>query len=105
MVAVQISSKVHLPPPEAEPAKGPQLAVILLLGLDGAGKTTLLGTLQGEHDPKVRPSVGFKPTTMMLSDQLKVTPKAVGRWQGPGRGLMKARNYKKIGYKFVCATC
>lgn len=78
--AIQISSKVDLPPSEAQsrangqgqPVKGPQLAVILLLGLDGAGKTTLLGTLQGEHDPKVRPSVGFKPTTMMLSDQLKV---------------------------------
>lgn len=50
----------------------PQLAVILLLGLDGAGKTTLLGTLQGEQDPRVRPSVGFKPVTMMLSDKLKV---------------------------------
>lgn len=90
MVAVQISSKVNLPPSEAQSrphgkdqsTKGPQLAVILLLGLDGAGKTTLLGTLQGEHDPKVRPSVGFKPTTMMLSDQLKVTSKAIGRAGG-----------------------
>lgn len=51
-----------------------KLAVILLLGLDGAGKTTLLGTLQGEQDPRVRPSVGFKPVTMMLSDELKVWP-------------------------------
>lgn len=83
---------MNLPPSEAQsrahgkgqPAKGPQLAVILLLGLDGAGKTTLLGTLQGEHDPKVRPSVGFKPTTMMLSDQLKVTSKAVGQGRGLG---------------------
>lgn len=46
--------------------------MVLLLGLDGAGKTTLLGTLQGEHDPRVRPSVGFKPVTMMLNDELKV---------------------------------
>lgn len=58
--------------------KNPRLAVVLLLGIDGAGKTTLLGTLQGDHDPRVRPSVGFKPVTMMLSDQLKVGPRQVG---------------------------
>ncbi|CAM9902083.1 unnamed protein product, partial [Discosporangium mesarthrocarpum] len=50
----------------------PRLAVVLMLGIDGAGKTSLLGTLQGDLDPRVCPSVGFKPVTMMLSDQLKV---------------------------------
>ena len=59
---------------EAPGNQAPQVAVVLLLGLDGAGKTTLLGTLQGEKDPRVRPSVGFTLVTMMLSDQLKVTP-------------------------------
>ncbi|CAN0336586.1 unnamed protein product, partial [Ectocarpus fasciculatus] len=73
---VEVSSKLNTPPFEDQP-RAPckpkqKLAVILLLGLDGAGKTTLLGTLQGEQDPRVRPSVGFKPVTMMLSDELKV---------------------------------
>lgn len=106
-VTAQISSKVHLPPSEAEPAKGPQLAVILLLGLDGAGKTTLLGTLQGEHDPKVRPSVGFKPTTMMLSDQLKVTPKAVGRGQTGwgGAGAHENKTKQKITRTLLPPLC
>ncbi|CAB1115611.1 unnamed protein product [Ectocarpus sp. CCAP 1310/34] len=73
---LQISSKLNTMPFEDQPrapSKPKQkLAVILLLGLDGAGKTTLLGTLQGEQNPRVRPSVGFKPVTMMLSDELKV---------------------------------
>ncbi|CAM9351803.1 unnamed protein product [Ectocarpus sp. 13 AM-2016] len=73
---VEVSSKLNTPPFEDQPrapSKPKQkLAVILLLGLDGAGKTTLLGTLQGEQNPRVRPSVGFKPVTMMLSDELKV---------------------------------
>lgn len=76
----QVESKASLPPSLKESQspgltvsnKGPKLAVILLLGIDGAGKTTLLRTLQGEHNPRVRPSVGFKPVTMMLSDHLKV---------------------------------
>lgn len=75
--ALQVSSKLNAPPfeeqqslPRTKPK--PQLAVILLLGLDGSGKTTLLGTLQGERNPRVRPSVGFKPVTMMLSEELKV---------------------------------
>lgn len=77
----QVASKASLPPSHAEALPSgtdatlktnPRLAVVLLLGIDGAGKTTLLGTLQGEHNPRVRPSVGFKPVTMMLSDRLKV---------------------------------
>lgn len=76
-----MSSELKTPPfekPRPPSSSKPQLAVILLLGLDGAGKTTLLGTLQGEQDPRVRPSVGFKPVTMMLSDQLKVHYSSVG---------------------------
>lgn len=68
----QVSSTASNLPTKAQANKAPQAAVVLLLGLDGAGKTTLLGTLQGEKDPHVRPSVGFKPVTMMLGDQLKV---------------------------------
>lgn len=94
--APQVSSKATLPQAEAgslAPAgssnslpnsKGPQLAVVLLLGLDGAGKTTLLGTLQGDRNPKVRPSVGFKPVTMMLSDELKVND-CSGKARGDAR--------------------
>ncbi|CAM9945352.1 unnamed protein product, partial [Hapterophycus canaliculatus] len=73
---IEVSSKLNSPPFEeqspAPPKPKPQLAVILLLGLDGSGKTTLLGTLQGEKNPRVRPSVGFKPVAMMLSEELKV---------------------------------
>ena len=73
---VQVSSKLTSPAFERQsplPNKPKQqLAVILLLGLDGSGKTTLLGTLQGEKNPRVRPSVGFKPVTMMLGEDLKV---------------------------------
>ncbi|CAN0083149.1 unnamed protein product [Scytosiphon promiscuus] len=73
---IEVSSKLNAPSFEEQPLPPtkpkPQLAVILLLGLDGSGKTTLLGTLQGEQNPPVRPSVGFKPVTMMLSEELKV---------------------------------
>lgn len=68
----QVSSTASNLPTKDQANKAPHAAVVLLLGLDGAGKTTLLGTLQGEKDPHVRPSVGFKPVAMMLGDQLKV---------------------------------
>jgi len=43
-----------------------------LLGLNGAGKTSLINSLQGAYDPKVRPTIGFRPVTMMLDESTQI---------------------------------
>lgn len=45
---------------------------ILLLGLDGSGKTSMINMLQGKFDTKVKPTIGFRPITMMLGNEYKV---------------------------------
>lgn len=45
---------------------------IAVLGLGGAGKSSILNMLQGKHDPKIRPTIGFRPVSMMLSEDTKV---------------------------------
>ena len=41
---------------------------ITLLGMDGSGKTSIINALQGKFEHKMKPSLGFKPTTMVLGD-------------------------------------
>jgi small GTP-binding protein len=45
---------------------------ILLLGLDGSGKTSMINMLQGKFDTKVKPTIGFRPISMMLGEEYKV---------------------------------
>jgi len=45
---------------------------IAVLGLGGAGKSSILNMLQGKYDPKIRPTIGFRPVSMMLSEETKV---------------------------------
>ena len=45
---------------------------IAVLGLGGAGKSSILNMLQGKFDPKIRPTIGFRPVSMMLSEEVKV---------------------------------
>jgi ADP-ribosylation factor-like protein 13B len=49
--------------------KNIQLAVV---GLGGCGKSSILNMLQGKFDSKVRPTIGFRPVSMMLSEDTKV---------------------------------
>ena len=69
--------EVHNPP--IVPVEKPQQAVkkeektiqLAVFGLGGAGKTSIINRLQGKLD-KVRPTVGFRPVVMKLSDDVKV---------------------------------
>ena len=45
---------------------------ILVLGLDGAGKSTLLATLQGDKDPSIMSTTGFRPVQMVMEGGVKV---------------------------------
>lgn len=45
---------------------------IAVLGLGGCGKSSILNMLQGKFDPKIRPTIGFRPVSMMLSEDTKV---------------------------------
>eukprot|EP01038_Epipyxis_sp_PR26KG_P015526 gene15526-20958_t len=49
--------------------KNIQIAVI---GMDKAGKTSIMNILQGIYDPKPKVTVGFKPVTMKLGDELQI---------------------------------
>jgi len=58
--------------PTVKEPEPPRQISILVVGLDGAGKTSFLNALQGDCLAKVRPTVGFKPLTMMLGEKLQV---------------------------------
>ena len=45
---------------------------ITLLGMGGSGKTSIINALQGKFEEKTKPSLGFKPTAMMLGDNINV---------------------------------
>lgn len=45
---------------------------ISILGSSGGGKTSIVNALQGRFDMKVKPSLGFKPTTMLLGENINV---------------------------------
>ena len=45
---------------------------ITMLGSDGGGKTSIINALQGRFELKMKPSLGFKPTTMMLRENINV---------------------------------
>lgn len=39
---------------------------IIIVGLDGAGKSSLVDAIQGKFNENIRPTIGFRPTTMMM---------------------------------------
>ena len=46
---------------------------ISMLGLGGGGKSSIIKALQGDFDPKIKPSLGFKPVSMQLRENASVT--------------------------------
>lgn len=64
---VETISSPPLDPPL--PVKSIQIA---LLGVGGAGKTSIISSLQGITGASAKPTLGFRPTTMMLDEQTKI---------------------------------
>lgn len=52
--------------------KGPKNMQIVILGNGGSGKTSFINALQGKFDSNVRPTIGFRPTSMMMGDDIQV---------------------------------
>jgi small GTP-binding protein len=50
------------------PTNGPKEIQILVLGIGSAGKTSFINALQGKFDDNVRPTIGFRPTNMLMGD-------------------------------------
>jgi small GTP-binding protein len=55
--------------PVKEPSINIQLAI---LGTGGAGKSSIINMLQGKYDPKIKPTIGFRPIALMLGEDVKV---------------------------------
>mmetsp|Transcript_35654 Transcript_35654/g.33800 ORF Transcript_35654/g.33800 Transcript_35654/m.33800 type:complete len:530 (-) Transcript_35654:55-1644(-) len=45
---------------------------VSFLGTSGGGKSSIINALQGNFNMKIKPSLGFKPTTMMLGENINV---------------------------------
>ena len=43
-----------------------------VLGMDNAGKSSILNMLQGKGHQKTKPTIGFRPTSMMLDEQTTI---------------------------------
>jgi len=52
--------------------QGPKNIQIVILGNGGSGKTSFINALQGKFDSNVRPTIGFRPTSMMMGDDIQV---------------------------------
>ena len=69
-----VTSTTHVPAgPSSSNAGISTNIMISLLGLGGAGKSSIIKALQGEFDPKIKPSLGFKPVSMQLRENANVT--------------------------------
>lgn len=55
-------------PLEAKSKPTPKTINIIFLGIGGAGKSSLINALQGKLDDRARPTIGFRPTSMMMGD-------------------------------------
>ena len=62
------STSVTVAPSPPKKVPYPKKMVILMLGLDGGGKSTMLAAVQGDPDPKCKPTVGFVPNTLRLEN-------------------------------------
>lgn len=56
----------------ASPAKTIRNLQFAVIGMDGSGKTSLINMLQGRTGVTTKPTIGFKPTTMMLGEELQI---------------------------------
>jgi small GTP-binding protein len=45
---------------------------LVVLGLGDSGKTSIINMLQSKFDEKIRPTVGFRPSSMMFSDHTMI---------------------------------
>jgi ADP-ribosylation factor-like protein 13B len=45
---------------------------VAVLGIGGAGKTSIINALQGKFDPHVKATIGFRPLSMMLGDNVMI---------------------------------
>eukprot|EP01036_Dinobryon_divergens_P025159 gene25159-33680_t len=59
---------VRDPQAQIEP-KNVQISVI---GIGGAGKSSILNLLEGKLGARVRPTMGFRPVSMMMGDEFKI---------------------------------
>lgn len=66
------SDKKSVPPavdtvvPKVTVDSAPQNMNIIFLGMTGAGKSSFIDALQGKFNDGIRPTIGFRPTSMMM---------------------------------------
>lgn len=61
-----------IPSHPVEPPLPMKSIQIAMLGVGGAGKTSIISSLQGITGVSAKPTLGFRPTTMMLDEQTKI---------------------------------
>lgn len=70
--AILPETKPVVKAPETYLKSEPKTIQIAILGINNSGKTSLINTLQGKYDEKIRPTIGFRPSSMMLSEDVLI---------------------------------
>ena len=62
------SVKESIKKKEVKEVKAGRTINIIFLGMGGVGKTSFIDALQGKYNEHSRPTIGFRPTNMMMGD-------------------------------------
>jgi ADP-ribosylation factor-like protein 13B len=68
-IQVSESTPVPVPVPTEPELQKIQFAII---GMDGVGKSSIMNMIQGKADSQTKPTIGFRPVSMMAGENLQV---------------------------------
>merc|ERR1711916_122025 len=69
LLGTQTEGAIPASPTKPVPVTTVQIGVF---GIAGSGKTSIINAIQGDYAGRAKPTLGFRPTTMMLGEAMKI---------------------------------